>query len=343
MSATFGATGLGQTAAKRQVYYRMLSKRTMMVVYVVQAIGLLDSSARAEGEAPCRAYAQKAVDAFHENESLGRCFNLGGRWQPNFDAHFNWCRGAPAMAVQTETAVRENQLRVCRKEPKAVDCNRYAIGADASQGSNLSGRCGFTGARWMNNYDAHLSWCLSAPIQAASLENNIRFAMLGVCGHQQEPFVRCDGYARHAVALVTEATSRRCGFGGNRWTPVYEEHLSWCIGVPANIADSETREREGPLSQCRTTHPLGPPPPPPEACAVSVVVTNRNCLNLDGTPSSIVPGSLSQPGCGGDQNTASQRAMSAFSSGIACVSNGDSPSPGCCTVSAQVTQGCLCR
>jgi hypothetical protein len=325
----------------------MLSKRTAIVVYVALTIGLLGSYARAEGDATCRAYAQKAVDAFHQNESIGRCFPSGsfsGRWQPNFDAHYNWCRGAPALVIRSEEALREDQLRVCRREPKAVDCDRYAIGADASEGSNLSGRCGFTGPRWQNHYDAHLSWCLAVPIQAANHENNIRFAMLGVCGHQQEPFVRCDGYARHAVAQITEATSRRCGFSGDRWgNAVYEDHLSWCIGVPANFADSETREREGPLSQCRTTHPLGPPPPPPEACTVSVIVMNQTCLNLDGTPSSIVPGSLSQPGCGGDQNTASQRAKSAFSSGIACVSGGNSPSPGCCTVSEQVTQGCLCR
>jgi hypothetical protein len=314
---------------------------------IAMASALLDSPAGAEGEAFCREYAQNAVNAFQENVRLGTCFASGsfaGRWLPNFDEHFNWCRSAPAVTVNREQVFRENQLRVCRREPKGVGCNEYASNADNQQASNLSGRCGFTdqAGRWLNNYDEHLAWCLATPPADVNHEFFVRFAMLGVCA-RQEPYLRCDGYARRAMAQVTEATSRRCGFGGGRWSPLYENHLTFCVEAPADTADSETREREGPLSQCRTTNPLGPPPPPPEACLVSVIVSNQICMNLDGTASSIPVGSMSQPGCGADPNRALQRAKSAFSSNIACLSDGNSPSAGCCTFRQQVTQGCLCQ
>jgi hypothetical protein len=302
---------------------------------------LMGVSARAEGEAFCRDYAQRAVDAFRQNESL-RCGFANARWQPNFDNHFGWCRGVPAIWTQQEDKSRENQLRVCRREPKAFQCNEYAINANGAHRSNLSGGCGFSGARWQDNYDAHLAWCISAPAELVNHESNVRFAMLGICGRQQ-PFVRCDEYARRAAAQVAEANRRQCGFGGPRWTPSYDNHLSWCIGVPEDFAASEAREREGPLSQCRTTNPEGPPPPAPEACAVSVIVKNEACLSLDGTPSSMSPGSASQPGCGADQGVASQRAKLAFSANVACITEGDSPSPGCCTVNEQLVPGCLCH
>lgn len=307
---------------------------------------LLARTAAAESDAACRAYARNAVGAFHQSQQL-HCGFTNARWHPNEAAHYNWCRGAPAAWLRSEEGFRANQLRVCRREPKAVECNKYAIEAASAQSSNLSGRCGFTGARWQANQDVHLSWCLSLPsFQAANSEINIRFALLGVCGRSPE-FLRCDGYARQAVEQANEAVARGCRFGGQppgRWTTSYEAHLTWCIGVPAGASRSEASQRQGPLSQCRTTNPIGgSPAQPPEACAISVTVRNRTCLNLDGTPSSISPGSMSAPGCGGNQNIASQRAKLNFAANHSCLSDGNAPSPGCCTYSQEATAGCLCQ
>jgi len=153
-----------------------------------------------------------------------------------------------------------NQLRVCRRDPTAVQCKVYAINSTSQQRSNISGSCGFLGQRWLDSFDAHLDWCLSRSgkdgnFNAANNEFNIRQAMLGVCGKQQ-PYLRCDEYARRAVADASEANARGCRMGAppGRWSTSYEDHLTWCIGQPA--AESESRERGGPLSQCRTTNPL---------------------------------------------------------------------------------------
>jgi hypothetical protein len=81
-------------------------------------------------------------------------------------------------------------------------------------------------------------------------------------------------------------------------------------------------------------------PPPPEACLVSVVITNKSCLNPDGSPmSNWPPGSNTTTGCGSNVENARARARQ---TGY-CISDADQASPGCCTISEQVAQGCLCR
>src|SRR6266511_2671794 len=107
------------------------------LIGIVGANLVFESVAHAESEGVCRQYAQAAVDAFRQNESLG-CRFSNARWQSNHDAHFNWCRTAPALWLKNEEAFRANQLRVCRRDPAAVSCNEYAIRASGEQQSNLS-------------------------------------------------------------------------------------------------------------------------------------------------------------------------------------------------------------
>lgn len=85
------------------------------------------------------------------------------------------------------------------------------------------------------------------------------------------------------------------------------------------------------------------PVPSTEACAISVTIRNDSCLNADGTPSTILdPGKISASGCGGNVENARARAKQFFQQ-FGCITEGDQPSPGCCTYSEQVVQGCLCR
>lgn len=214
----------------------------------------LPGPAQAESAEVCRQYAQAAVDAFRENQTRG-CRFADQRWQGDFDNHLNWCLGAPTQWVKNEREFRTNLLRVCRREPQAVVCKVYAANAVGDERSNVSNRCGFAGGRWQLNHDEHLRWCLQTPPDAVNRETGVRDALLNVCGRQQN-HVRCDQYARRAAAQVAEGSARGCNFSGPRWTPSYEDHLTWCVGQPAEAAESERRNREGPLSQCRTNNPL---------------------------------------------------------------------------------------
>jgi hypothetical protein len=304
-------------------------------------MGAVAGPARAESDAVCRQYAQAAVNAFEQVRSRG-CPLSNARWQGNYDSHYGWCLQAPAEWVQLETRHRENHLRVCLGESKAVACNEYATLANSAQQSNLGGNCGFTEGRWHANFDDHLDWCLREPIEAANREIAIRHAMLGICG-RQEPYVRCDAYARDAVAQGQEAAARNCGVSGPRWQAAYEDHLTWCVGQPAEVAASEAAARGGELSQCRTNNPMpgGGSTPAGESCAWSVTVTVGTCRNVDGTEASISFANISAAGCGGTPESALDRARASLASAI-CLTEGDSPAAGCCTYEQEVVQGCQC-
>jgi hypothetical protein len=122
--------------------------------------------------------------------------------------------------------------------------------------------------------------------------------------------------------------------------------LTWCLGQPPEDATAEREKREGPLSQCRTntTLPGGwTAPPTDDACNVSVIVKNKSCLNLDGSPSQLPAEGSSATGCGSTGEVALQRAMLNFATNVACTTEGVTPEPSCCTVTKEPVRGCLCR
>jgi len=289
--------------------------------------------ASAESHEVCEAYARDAVQAFQASQQHG-CGRQGPRWHDNRDAHYNWCRGAPAEWVANESAFRANDLRVCRREPGAEACGRYATIAVEAQRFNLGRQCRFSGARWGDSYDHHLAWCLVTPQAIADRETAIRNAMVGVCNGNAE-HRRCDAYARDAEHQVREASDRGCGFSGARWTPLYEDHLTWCLTQPAAVATQESREREGPLSQCRTQMPSGNTTT--EACHWTANVRTEVCTNADGSPSSA--SGTSNTGCGATEDAATTRAKAGLPVPL---SDEDPPAPGTCSYDVDVRPGCGC-
>lgn len=289
--------------------------------------------ASAESHEVCDAYARDAVEAYRTSQQQ-HCGWLGPRWNDNRQAHYDWCRAAPAEWVANEARFRANDLRVCRNEPGTEGCREYAIVAVAQQRSNVGGQCGLSGPRWGDSYDHHLAWCLHAPGPVATRETEIRGALLGVCGGSPE-HRRCDGYAREAEAQVREAGERGCAFEGPRWTPLYEDHLAWCLTQPAAVAAQESRERAGPLSQCRTQLPQDKTGG--EACLWTAYVRVDACANVDGSPSSTPE--MSNIGCGASEDAATARAKAGLSVQL---SDEDEPEPGTCTYSVDARPGCSC-
>jgi uncharacterized protein with LGFP repeats len=157
---------------------------------------------------------------------------------------------------------------------------------------------------------------------------------------------RCNAYARTAVKQSEEFLMRGCGPQDKRWQTNFQNHFNFCIGPDGAKSDSETRNRSGTLSQCATINPLPPQTQPgglvnSEACSYTAVITNQQCLNLDGSSSSVIaPGTVTSRGCGATPQAALDRAKVNFSVGFGQLS--DQPSPGACTYSTQVQQGCGC-
>lgn len=306
--------------------------RRHLLPAVLVVLAVASPQAAAESHAVCEAYANDAVQAFQASQQHG-CGRQGPRWHDNRQAHYDWCRGAPADWVANERAFRTNDLRVCRREPGAEACGRYATIAVEAHRFNNDRHCGFGGARWGGSHDHHLAWCLTVPQDVADRETAIRNAMVGVCNGNAE-HLRCDAYARDAENQVREAAERGCGFSGPRWTPLYEDHLTWCFTQPAAVAAQESREREGPLSQCRTQLPRGPAP---EACHWTAHVITDACTNYDGSPSSA--SGTSSTGCGATEEAATTRAKAGLPIPL---SEDDPPAPGTCTYSVDARPGCGC-
>jgi LGFP repeat len=165
----------------------------------------------------------------------------------------------------------------------------------------------------------------------------------GVAVHTPEREAKCKAYAETAVAQASEYFDRRCGQGDDRWQTNYQNHFGFCMGPHGDsMADGETDAREGRLSQCRTTNPPGGDRRVVTggACNVSAIVRNDECLNHDGTRSSLAPGSLSAEGCGVDRDAALEAAKAGFASQAAIA---DDPTPGACTYTEEVIAGCICR
>ncbi|MHA1524267.1 MAG: hypothetical protein ACTSY1_07640 [Alphaproteobacteria bacterium] len=62
--------------------------------------------------AACDKYARTAI-AQHRDNLRRRCGGTGGRWQSNYNNHYNWCVRVNANARQSETNARANRLRRC--------------------------------------------------------------------------------------------------------------------------------------------------------------------------------------------------------------------------------------
>jgi LGFP repeat len=84
------------------------------------------------------------------------------------------------------------------------------------------------------------------------------------------------------------------------------------------------------------------PPPAGEACNFTAIATNNKCLNADSTPSSLPSGGTTGTGCGSDIARAQARAKLVLVQAT-CLTEGNTPQPGCCTFSLQTAAGCSCR
>ena len=137
-----------------------------------------------------------------------------------------------------------------------IQCAQYAKTAVSQNQANLERSCGFTGPRWSSDYNNHNIWCMRVAQGQADSETRQRADDLNRCAASQPegggamsgPEVRCDQYARDAVASNEENLSRRCSFTGPVWSGNYNHHFEWCMRVPREHADAGTKQRADALN-----------------------------------------------------------------------------------------------
>lgn len=70
---------------------------------------------------------------------------------------------------------------IVRPVTKADYCNNYALTAVQFSKSNTSWKCGYTGNRWSDDYNAHYEWCMKVPEFNSKHEANERKQAIEQC------------------------------------------------------------------------------------------------------------------------------------------------------------------
>lgn len=145
----------------------------------------------------------------------------------------------------------------------------------------------------------------------------------------------CRAYAKQAVLQFNEMTALNCSVSGVRWQSSEENHYNWCVMKLRRNREHEAGGRTSELIQCKESKNYATVGAA-EACTYKAVITNQACLNADGSASSLVAGGTTAEACARNEERAKLFARVAFAAN-ACISNGDTPDPGCCTVTEEVS------
>jgi len=98
-----------------------MSNRILSVaasIAILASVGVL-STAQAADERFCEEYAKAAVNQFHGAERHERCDGFRrrdqARWQPDFRAHYDWCRSVRREQALDERDARTRALDECAR------------------------------------------------------------------------------------------------------------------------------------------------------------------------------------------------------------------------------------
>lgn len=208
--------------------------------------------AAADQSLNCNAYAGKAVAQQEQNVALG-CGFSGGAWSADFNAHFGWCQNAgTTMAdLTTEDKARVKALAECGQKPAKTQeaCQGYASNAVFFARLAKISQCGFSGGAWTENYGAHFNWCMGAAEPARNSEREARVNKVQGClaALKNAKQTACKAYAQAALVQNDENKTRKCGFGGSRWSNDANAHFQWCMGAKDAALKAEADIRNAAL------------------------------------------------------------------------------------------------
>ena len=103
----------------------------------------------------CNGYGNSAISQV-DSATKANCGFSGPRWTPDKEAHRRWCLSLNGnqTPAYNEYEARWAGLRQCTQF-----CQDYANKAIQQVQLALDLKCGFTGARWVDETEDHLIWC----------------------------------------------------------------------------------------------------------------------------------------------------------------------------------------
>ena len=92
----------------------MIRKLTSACLIAAAALLTVTALAKTSTESACKSYAQNAVNDYHVMVKHEKCRVAdSGRWQPNYENHYNWCVTAPTGWRLAEAKKRDAHLKRC--------------------------------------------------------------------------------------------------------------------------------------------------------------------------------------------------------------------------------------
>lgn len=112
------------------------------------------------------------------------------------------------------------------------DCDGYAQGAENAARLNVENNCGFTGARWGANREAHANYCRNTPASDVKEESGKRTRQLTSC-------MTCRAHAKKAMNQLKAAHTLHCfsdnksnkALNADNFDPNEDGHFKRCYAV----------------------------------------------------------------------------------------------------------------
>ena len=202
----------------------------------------------------CDLYARDAVDQI-KTARTNQCGLRGAIWHGDYERYFDFCMDNRREVRLARQARRKKEVNQCiaRGGPLDPVCDSYANTAVAQSKENIELSCGFSGARWQNNYIRHYRWCKDARRWQRRRETNARTTAINRCVARTKREAKreiCNGYADKAARQARRARNNECGYGGQRWRRDRDDHFDWCMDAGEAERTDEERARTRELRQC---------------------------------------------------------------------------------------------
>lgn len=163
-----------------------------------------------------------------------------------------------------------------------LNCPAYAAAAMAQNNQNQMQQCGFAGARWSNNFQAHVDWCNSAQMADLTREDRARKQLLQTCTNKVANKQKaCQNYATSAVNQQRANKAQGCGFSGGAWSEKHAGHFNWCLSANEQNRSAAERDRNSMLQGCKTAQAAGKKQVWENACrAYAKTAVSQNTENI---------------------------------------------------------------
>ncbi len=133
-------------------------------------------------------------------------------------------------------------------------CRQYANRAIADYETSLVQSCGFSNAKWTDDFAVHFDWCMDASVEETKQRQRQRKRGLRQCKQDtdnESGNMSCRQYARKALEQQQTNLDNRCGFNHKiRWRNNFNYYKNWCRENTVTERNKQDGLRQDAIVRC---------------------------------------------------------------------------------------------